>query len=62
MSFATGQAASIRDLLEEGVIELNGVPDLMNVMDELLESLVEQGGVKLPSDIYTPYYRIADFV
>ena len=44
------------------MIELNGVPDLMNVMDELLESLVEQGGVKLPSDIYTPYYRIADFV
>ncbi len=44
------------------MIELNGVPDLMNAMDELLESLVEQGRAKLPSDIYTPCYRIADFV
>ena len=51
----------IRAVQEEGLFELNGDPELMGAMDELLESFVDQGRMKLPGGVYTPCYRIVNY-
>lgn len=45
---------------EHGPFQLKGDPKLMKMMDDLLESFVEQGRMKLPGSKYIPCYRITE--
>ena len=47
----------IRAVKEGGVFEIKGDQDLMKLMDELLESFVQQARMKLPGGRYTPCYK-----
>jgi hypothetical protein len=44
---------------QQGPFQLTGEPKLMDMMDELLESFVEQQRMKLPGSQYTPCYQIS---
>jgi len=48
----------IRAIEEFGHFELNGDPEIMEAMDKLLASFVEQQRMKLPGTEYVPCYRI----
>lgn len=48
----------IRAVKEGGVFEIKGDPELMVLMDELLESFVQQQRMKLPGDKYIPCYKV----
>ena len=48
----------IRAIEEHGHFEIRGEPDIMESMDTLLTSFVEQHRMKLPGKTYTPCYRI----
>jgi hypothetical protein len=50
----TGVAAIER----EGPFELQGDPAVMHLLDELLQSFVTAGRMKLPGSVYKPCYRI----
>ena len=48
----------IRAIEEHGHFEINGDPAIMDAMDRLLTSFVEQQRMKLPGTEYVPCYRI----
>ena len=48
----------IRAIEEHGLFEINGAPEIMEAMDRLLSSFVEQQRMKLPGTEYVPCYRI----
>ena len=48
----------IREIEQHGLFELHGEPEIMEQMDRLLSSFVEQGRMKLPGSRYQPCYRI----
>lgn len=48
----------IRSIEKNGLFELSGDPEIMQQMDELLESFVRQQRMKLPGSAYIPCYRI----
>lgn len=48
----------VKAVRELGVFELNGSTWLMDKMDKLLDSFVEQGRMKLPGSKYVPCYKI----
>jgi len=48
----------IRAIEEHGLFEIRGEPDIMESMDTLLTSFVEQHRMKLPGKTYKPCYRI----
>ncbi len=49
----------IRAIEKHGLFQLSGDPDIMQKMDDLLESFIVQQRMKLPSDIaYRPCYEI----
>jgi len=48
----------VKAVKELGVFELNGSATLMDKMDKLLNSFVEQGRMKLPGSTYVPCYKI----
>jgi predicted Rossmann-fold nucleotide-binding protein len=43
---------------EHGPFEINGEPELMEALDGLLRSFVDQQRMKLPGKVYNPCYRI----
>lgn len=48
----------IRAIEQHGLFEIRGDADIMNPVDELLQSFVAQQRMKLPGKIYKPCYRI----
>ncbi len=48
----------IRAIEQYGHFELYGESAIMDTMDELLASFVEQHRMKLPGKVYVPCYRI----
>ncbi len=49
----------IQAIQKHGLFEISGDKEIMDGMDELLKSFIEQGRMKLPSDIpYKPCYKI----
>jgi len=48
----------IRAIEKHGLFEIRGAADIMEPMDELLTSFVEQHRMKLPGTKYVPCYRI----
>ncbi|MEE9354723.1 MAG: nucleotide 5'-monophosphate nucleosidase PpnN [Methylococcaceae bacterium] len=48
----------VRAIEEHGLFEIQGDSDIMEPMDALLTSFVEQQRMKLPGSAYTPCYRI----
>jgi predicted Rossmann-fold nucleotide-binding protein len=48
----------IRAIEEHGLFEIRGESDIMESMDTLLTSFVEQQRMKLPGKVYKPCYRI----
>ncbi len=52
------KAEGIRLIQERGPFELTGDSELMRQMDELLQSFVEQGRMKLPGSSYKPCYKL----
>jgi predicted Rossmann-fold nucleotide-binding protein len=50
----------IQSIAEHGPFLLTGEKDLMQRVDKLLNSFIEQGRMKLPGSVYTPCYKIAD--
>jgi pyrimidine/purine-5'-nucleotide nucleosidase len=48
----------IRRIEEHGPFELRGDPDIMSLMDQLLESFVAQQRMRLPGYEYRPCYRL----
>lgn len=48
----------IRSIEKNGLFELSGDPEIMQQMDELLESFVRQQRMKLPGAEYIPCYKI----
>lgn len=49
----------IRAIQQHGPFVLSGEPQLMALMDQLLEAFVAQGRMKLPGSKYIPCYRIS---
>ena len=52
------KAEGIRQIREKGPFKINGDPNLMELMDKLLESFVKQQRMKLPGSEYTPCYEV----
>jgi predicted Rossmann-fold nucleotide-binding protein len=48
----------IQAIEEHGLFEIRGENSIMQPLDQLLESFVQQGRMKLPGSKYTPCYRI----
>lgn len=48
----------IQSIEENGPFLLSGEKDLMQRIDKLLQSFIEQGRMKLPGTVYTPCYKI----
>ncbi len=48
----------IRAIRQHGPFQLSGEPELMKMMDTLLQAFVDQGRMKLPGSKYEPCYRI----
>lgn len=48
----------IKAISKQGPFILSGDPQLMSMMDELLEAFVSQGRMKLPGSKYIPCYQI----
>lgn len=51
---------SIRAVEEQGKFQITGNPKLMSAMDELLQSFVDEGRMKLPGKAYIPCYEIVN--
>lgn len=47
-----------REVQEKGVYKISGDPDLMEKLDKLLRTFVEQGRMKLPGSVYTPVFEV----
>ncbi|WP_158967048.1 nucleotide 5'-monophosphate nucleosidase PpnN [Paraglaciecola sp. L3A3] len=52
------KAESVKEIEEKGPFQLTGEPKLMDMMDKLLESFVQQQRMKLPGSNYVPCYQI----
>jgi hypothetical protein len=50
----------IRAIEQHGLFEINGDKEIMELMDELLSSFVEQQRMKLPGKEYKPCYKISN--
>jgi predicted Rossmann-fold nucleotide-binding protein len=48
----------IEEVKKHGAFEINGDPELMKLLDDLLESFVRQQRMKLPGTKYVPCYKI----
>lgn len=48
----------IRAIRQHGPFQLSGEPELMELMDNLLQAFVKQGRMKLPGSTYIPCYQI----
>ena len=48
----------IKSIEENGPFLLTGEKDLMERVDKLLKSFIDQGRMKLPGSVYTPCYKI----
>lgn len=48
----------IRAVEKHGPFEIHGEPEIMDLMDVLLNSFVEQSRMKLPGKTYTPCYKV----
>lgn len=48
----------IKSIEEHGPFLLTGEKDLMQRVDKLLQSFIDQGRMKLPGTVYTPCYKI----
>ncbi|MCU4676083.1 nucleotide 5'-monophosphate nucleosidase PpnN [Catenovulum sp. 2E275] len=48
----------IREIKQHGPFTINGEPQLMTMIDNLLKAFVEQGRMKLPGTTYKPCYQI----
>ena len=48
----------IQAIEEKGLFEIRGEKKIMQPLDELLESFVQQGRMKLPGSKYTPCYKV----
>jgi hypothetical protein len=48
----------IKEIKQHGAFELTGDVELMQKMDVLLKSFVDQGRMKLPGSHYEPCYKI----
>jgi len=48
----------IQAIEENGLFEIRGEKKIMQPLDELLESFVQQGRMKLPGSKYTPCYKV----
>lgn len=49
---------AIQAIEEKGPFEINGSPEIMNLLDNLLTSFVDQGRMKLAAESYRPCYRV----
>lgn len=52
------KAEGISQIRQHGPFLINGEPNLMHLMDNLLESFVKQQRMKLPGSTYTPCYQV----
>jgi predicted Rossmann-fold nucleotide-binding protein len=52
------KADGILEIKKHGPFELNGDPEIMIAMDELLQSFVEQKRMKIDASTYNPCYKI----
>lgn len=52
------KSEGVKQIKEHGPFELTGDKVLMEKMDALLQSFVEQGRMKLPGEAYNPCYRV----
>lgn len=50
--------AGIREIERHGHYEIHGDPEIARLLDELLQSFVEQQRMRLPGSEYTPCFRI----
>lgn len=50
--------SGIRAIKDNGPFVLHGDPELMKLVDDLLNDFVEQGRMKLPGSAYQPCYRV----
>jgi len=48
----------VKAIEENGLFEIRGEKKIMQPLDELLESFVQQGRMKLPGTKYTPCYKV----
>ena len=49
---------AIAAIEERGPFEIDGSPEIMRLLDGLLQSFVEQGRMKLAAEAYSPCYRV----
>jgi len=49
---------TLRSVRENGLFEINGEKDIMQALDRMLASFVEQRRMKLPGTTYQPCYRV----
>ena len=52
------KSETIRSVRQNGVFEINGEPEIMQALDGLLASFVEQKRMKLPGTTYKPCYKV----
>ena len=52
------KASGIKEIRENGPFEITGDPKIMTLMDNLLQSFVEQHRMKLPGTKYEPCYKV----
>ena len=52
------KAEGLEQIRAHGPFKINGDPNLMTLMDELLQSFVAQGRMKLPGTKYEPCYQV----
>jgi len=48
----------LRSVRENGLFEINGEKDIMEALDRMLASFVEQRRMKLPGTTYQPCYKV----
>ena len=52
------KADGIQRIEEHGPFEIRGEPEILNSLDSLLRSFIEQSRMKVPGKAYTPCYRL----
>ena len=48
----------VQQIREHGVFKINGDTDLMEKLDDLLQSFIEQKRMKLPGSTYVPVFEV----
>ncbi len=48
----------VQQIREHGVYQINGDKDLMEKLDDLLQSFIAQKRMKLPGSVYTPVFEV----